>query len=548
MKYKFHTCIKAVVESQGKEVIKTNLLANILADYGAYEDYPTTKVVLKELLSQGIGEKIYEVLCSNSQVSKDFDKLKTEFQKKTNFKTDIVTYVFDSFLFAFSEINAIEEPYSQGFDPYVSESDSILEKLPKMLEALKKEYVDLLDSLLVKPSNLIWDAPAYYTASGENKLFLVEGKIAVISNQLGISNSSNWCKSQKAQKLNIYLTRKRNAAKELLDSKKKEYSVFIKKAFKSPTIGDSGQNLCFDNKEISTIYSLEKEIIGLYKEQSELYDNWCHTQKNALIAKALDTEKNMYISVIKNALILPSSKIISRSAYFKPERLVEIEAREKLIIGMYNEMGETYNEWCENEKKKVLAPYTVSKGKQIRQVCLKILLPLSVIGGTGSQYISYKMSSDSIEKYNQVISNGDNYLSAGNYGKAISSFMSAGNNYDGSYNSISYKNEAIDKAEEAFKDLQDKVESQIINGKYKNVLEEINSIPEEFLEQNPDSKAWIDKTKAELINAVDKEVDNIADIIANNNGKLGVEGKKLIDDLLFVSPDNYWLRLLKNKK
>jgi len=548
MSNKFHICIKNVVESQGKEVIKTTLLANILADYGAYEEYPTTKIVLKELLNQGIGLEIYNILSANYQVSKEFDKLKNDFQKKTNFKTDIVSYIFNSFLFAFDKIRSIEEPYSQGFDPYASDSDGILEKLPKMLESLKKEYNELLDSLLVKPSNLIWDAPAYYTVSGENKLFLIEGKIAVIANQLGITNLGNWCKSQKAQKLNIYLTRKRNAAKELLDSKKNDYIHFIKKAFRSPAIGDTGQNLCFDENEISKMMSLEKEIVGLFKEQGLTYDNWCQAQKSALITKALDTEKNTYISIIKNALVIPSSKIISKSAYFKPERLVEIEAREKLIVGMYNEKGEAYNGWCEKEKEKILAPYSVSKSKQIRQACLKILLPLSIIGGTGSQYVSYNMSSDSIDKYNQIISNGDTQLSAGNYGKAISCFLSAGDGYNASYNTSSYKNDAISKAENAFEELQNKVETQISNKQYKIVLDEINSIPAEFVEITPKSKEWIDKTKVELVDAVDKEVTNLAEFIANNNGKLGPEGKKLIDDLLSVSPDNYWLRLLKNKE
>lgn len=548
MIYKFHTCFKSVVEGHGKEVIKSSLLANILADYGAYEEYPTTKIVLKELLGQGIGTRIYDLISSNTNhLSKDIETLKSDFQKKTNFKQDIVSYVFNSFLYAFDKIKSLEEPYSQGFDPYASDSDGILEKLPKMLESLKKEYTDSLDSLLVKPSNIVWDAPAYYSASSENKLFLIEGKILVIANQLGIANIKNWCKTQKAQKLNIYLTRKKNAAKELLDSKKNEYLHFIKKAFKSPSVGDSGKNICFDSNEIATIEKFEKEIFNLYKEQGATYDNWCQTQKSILISKALDTEKNTYLSVIKNALVIPSSKIISKSAYFKPERRAEIEAREKLIIGMYNEKGDSYNNWCENEKDKLLSPYLVSKAKQIRQICLKILLPLSIIGGTGTQYASYSMSADSIAKFDQAISNGDRLLSSGDYGKAINCYLSAGNEYDGSYNSSSYKSDALSKADDTFNNLREVVETQIADKKYKIVFDELNSIPKEYLANNVAGNEWVEKTKVELKDAVDNEIDNIADFISNNNGKLGTEGKKRIEELLTISPDNYWLRLLKNK-
>lgn len=548
MNNKLHTGIKSIVESQGKDVIKTVLLANILADYGAYNQYPTTKVVLKELLNQGYGQKIYDILCKSTlHVQEDFLVLKSEFQKKTNFKHDILNYVFDSFLFAFNLISKIEEPYSQGFDPYASESDDILQKLPTMLEKLKKEYSEAIDKLLTKPANLIWDAPAYYTAEAENKLFLIEGKIQVISNQLGTSNL-NWCKSLKAQKLNTYRTRKINAAKELLESKKVDYTYYIKKAFKSPTIGYSGKSLCFDEKELENIKKAEDTIIGLYREQGIQYDYWCHTQKGVLIETALSNEKKTYLSILKNSLFIPSSKFISRSAYFNPARLNEIHSHEVLIEGMYNEKGEPYNNWCEKEKDNILAPYVVSKSKQIRQAVLKVLLPLAIAGGTGTQYISYSSSSASIELYDQTIQRAEQLASQNNYGKAIAAFLSAEANYNGSYKSESYKNEAHVLANKTFETLKSSVESKIANKKYKQVLDELDSIPSEFIQNNSNAKTWIERTKEELKIKVDKDINDLPTLISKNGGNLGQDGKQLLDELISVSPDNYWLRFLKNKK
>ena len=37
-------------------------------------------------------------------------------------------------------------------------------------------------------------------------------------------------------------------------------------------------------------------------------------------------------------------------------------------------------------------------------------------------------------------------------------------------------------------------------------------------------------------------------MIASNGGKMTEDGKKYLDQLLAVSPDNYWLNLIKAKE
>ena len=49
-------------------------------------------------------------------------------------------------------------------------------------------------------------------------------------------------------------------------------------------------------------------------------------------------------------------------------------------------------------------------------------------------------------------------------------------------------------------------------------------------------------------NTVAEEVDQLADLISNNGGHLTEDGKKYLDQLLAVSPDNYWLNLIKTKE
>ena len=58
----------------------------------------------------------------------------------------------------------------------------------------------------------------------------------------------------------------------------------------------------------------------------------------------------------------------------------------------------------------------------------------------------------------------------------------------------------------------------------------------------------IEKNKIDLQNTVSEEVDQLAEIISFNGGHLTEDGKKYLDQLLAVSPDNYWLNLIKTKE
>ena len=58
----------------------------------------------------------------------------------------------------------------------------------------------------------------------------------------------------------------------------------------------------------------------------------------------------------------------------------------------------------------------------------------------------------------------------------------------------------------------------------------------------------IEKNKIDLQNTVAEEVDQLAEIISFNGGHLTEDGKKYLDQLLAVSPDNYWLNLIKTKE
>ena len=547
MKYKLHTGIKAVIDSNGNEVLNTMLLSNILADYGAFEDYPTTKVVLRDILAKGYGKKICDGIKYNASTKNVIENIKKEFKKKTNYKKDIVDYVFDSIAFALGVSENVSEPFSSGFDPYASESDGILDRLQDMLAELKRDYTESLNKLLVKPNDLVWDAPAYYTADAENKLYLIEGKILIITKQLGLYYDG-WCKKQKSAKLTVYSSRKQGAVKELLDAKKAEYKSTITKAFTAPSSVGTGKSICFDNSKLEAIKSLEDIIASLYKEKGENYDKWCEDQKSILISSTLNKNKKDYLELLKKALTIPHSKIISKSAYFTSTYTKDIEDKEHLIVALYNEMGSKYDNWCENEKEALLKPHLVSKAKQIRQGILKIALPLVIVGSGTSQYISYNSSTEEIARYETAISQADAYMSQGNYGQAIEKYIEAGNNYNGSYNPSSYQAESRDKADACFENMKTAVEQQLSNKKYKLVRDELKSLSGDYVSSDAQKSEWVNKEQSQLKETVDKELETVINKIASNNGHLDADGRKFLDELMYVSPDNYWFKVIKSKE
>ena len=476
-KYQLHTGLKVIIQTNGTESLRTIQLANILADYSAYEDYPATKIILKDVLTSGCGQRIYDAFNKSEKNSlAEIEKIRQDYSKNTKYKKDVVNYVFDSICYGLGLKTSVKEPSSNSFDPYINESDDILDKLPEMLAELKKEYEDALKSLLVKPKDIIWDVAAYYPASAENQLYQIEGKIHVISRQLGIKDN-NWCKNMKEMTLSSHRKKKLNSVREVLDSKKTEFT-----------------------------------------------------------------------NLLNTALVKPSSSYISKSGHYAVDRLSDIEKLESEIIRLYVEMEIKYDGWCDKEKSRILSPYVVSDSDRFRQMLLKIAMPAVMFCGVAYYGGTYATSTDDINAYEQRMETAESYFANGDYGKAIAGFMQASNHYDGSFRTSSYKDGAMSHADACFEGMQYKVASLSEAKQYEQVLSLMKSIPTEYLSANQDKSDWIEKTKIDLQNTVAEDIDQLADKIAYNGGMLTEDDKVYLNQLLAVSPDNYWLNLIKAKE
>lgn len=75
---------------------------------------------------------------------------------------------------------------------------------------------------------------------------------------------------------------------------------------------------------------------------------------------------------------------------------------------------------------------------------------------------------------------------------------------------------------------------------------------EQTMDLNKSEKREIDQKLNQVISKIDTMVDNGRNSlllnISSNGGKLNEEGKNLLEQLLKMNPDDYWLNFMKEKE
>lgn len=212
----------------------TNVVAKErLADLGAYASHPTMLTVFRWLLKAGYGREVLAAThADKSSAIRRCAALSREATAKSGFKADLVAYAFDCLLYALGCRESVNEPFSRGYDPY-SHDDDILSGLDGRLAALKKQYLDLLDLLPTLPTDLLHDAPGYYTAEALTTLYAVEAKIAAVEQQLS-HTASGWCGQQLTARLDAMREEKSRAVGEVVGELKSQYTTLLEDLITTP--------------------------------------------------------------------------------------------------------------------------------------------------------------------------------------------------------------------------------------------------------------------------------------------------------------------------
>lgn len=474
---KLQDAIKTLVKQFGDSIVSEVRLANLLADYNAYGDYPAMQQVFRDGLKAGYGKKLLDAYMSNPKDAVDKSEIFVkEFSKKSNFKEDLISYGFDCILFGLGCLLSVNEPLSKGYDPYSNVNGNILDNLADQLSSYQKQYMDLLDRLITKPKDILRDAAGYYSTEARNKLYTIEAKIFAIQQQLG-KFDLEWCEKQRESKL------------------------------------------------------------AYYKKQ-----------KSDAVNTQLDTLKNKYQNILTSSIIIPRKLFVKRSGYYTEDTLKELSVIEADIIQAYYNKGEQYDDWCKKVMAKQLAKHKVDSSSVALQLFGKIGIPAALFFGASGTGISYMTSSDSIEQFEAKIQQGEQIASQGNYGKALQLFSEAKNGYNASFLPSHYQS----IAEEHINANVDKVveECTSLMGQKKLVAASalLKSLPQKVVAEN---NVNIEKVKTAQ-NLLDTEIadglENLITNISQNKGHLDAESQKLLDELLTINSNDYWLNFIKNRE
>ena len=301
---KLNIAIQTILKQYGVDFMATVKLANVLLDYRAFEEYPSTKPILRDVLNKGYGQKILDIYKANpTNIHNELLPIIDEYCTDNSYKKDHIIYVFDCLLFALGCLDSINEPFSNTFNPYATKGD-ILDTLAEQYDLLKKQYVDLLDKLVIKPNDIIKDAAGYYSTESLTQLYAVEAKILVLHQQLG-KNEVEWCKTQLRDKILFYYQEKETAVKQKLQEDKDKYLSRLKSALIIPKKLGLHFSAYFDSDKSQEIQDLSANIKSYYDELGLPYDDWCENQKNDLLSSHHVGALNVLIQIaLKHVLPL----------------------------------------------------------------------------------------------------------------------------------------------------------------------------------------------------------------------------------------------------
>ncbi|MEE3415049.1 MAG: hypothetical protein VZR53_06730 [Prevotella sp.] len=714
---KLYEAVKQVITQFGEQTVVESRLVNLLSDFLAFEDYPAVQHILKEFVAGGYSQQLLD--CCLNKLGNDYllciDKIETDFVQNKRFKKDLSSYAIECLLYGLGKVDKVNEPFSNGYNPFANESSDILDTLNQQLADLKKQYIDYLDRLAILPKDPITEPAGYYSANSLNVLYGIELKIRVIASDLGL-NEPSWGLTQRKQKIAEFEKIKADAVNKAIDKKKKEYEAqidslvaqyskyvkdnedvplndgsstlhfvgdeiiklykelnidyssdnywnikeddftqkklkvreqvaekrkkeyidsfdsivrdyrdYIKKQKQIPqndgfsklkTVGEKLFSLYtklglalpdnfFDDyqkkfieekekaiepliKDLENTYSEEiKDVISQYKSAlfannavPEQYgqDKLVHiekrirtvyekaginypqiefirksldsleVQKKTLIAQLVEKLKKQYLHVLQEGITIPSNFYFKRSGYYNKKTTALLDQHASTIKQLCDAANIKEDGFCEREKENLLAQHEVDSKTMRNQIIWKLVVPVIIASFITFYGLNYASSTGEIAEFDKNMSTASSLLGNGDITGAMNSYMIARDSYDGSYRPTSYRGEAGEKIEETFKILTQKCNDLIEQRDLIGAKKLVESIPPKLIEENADIASGIATINQDIVNTASHGVEELITNIASNGGKLDESGKTYLDQLLQLTPNNYWLNFVKNKE
>jgi hypothetical protein len=271
-------------------------------------------------------------------------------------------------------------------------------------------------------------------------------------------------------------------------------------------------------------------------------------QKKTLIAQLVEKLKKQYLHVLQEGITIPSNFYFKRSGYYNKKTTALLDQHASTIKQLCDAANIKEDGFCEREKENLLAQHEVDSKTMRNQIIWKLVVPVIIASFITFHGLNYASSTGEIAEFDKNMSTASSLLGNGDITGAMNSYMIARDSYDGSYRPTSYRGEAGEKIEETFKILTQKCNDLIEQRDLIGAKKLVESIPPKLIEENADIASGIATINQDIVNTASHGVEELITNIASNGGKLDESGKTYLDQLLQLTPNNYWLNFVKNKE
>lgn len=430
-------------------------------------------------------------------------------------------------------------------DEYVSVRKGELSSWKSKYEAALKKAKPKLSPITQKPLDVDDDT--------NTELSRIEKEIRVIYQDTH-QTYDDWCGKAKEKRIDGFLADYHKKCESQLQLKKGTYSTLLKNA--KPNTTGFVRPTGIDSETKEELSKLEQEIVRLHGELGLKYDNWCKSQEYQRVQElitdfinhckeSLHSLKADYVLCLEAALIKKKG-IISRSAVYDQDSLEALKSKKQQIKELCSEVGERYDNFCENKRDEIFNKYQVSPQKQRKQILYRIVIPAIIALFPISWAVQYAMFKGDIDKFDNQMTQAHGLLDQGDNRSALLAYDEAGDSYDHAF--LGKKGEANEAIDGLVTTICNEANSLIDQNKFTAAKAKLNEIPSSIFTDREELKSKVNSVNEKMTQAIASVRDKLIANISKNGGKLDGEGKKLLDEALLASPDDYWLKFIKSKE
>lgn len=136
-----YTALNHIVKQNGVSILFEGRLINMLTDYNAFEEYPASKNILREIIDSKYSQQLYNCMLWNMQA----EKLASEFVTKTGFQKPLSNYVFQCIAYSLGWVKTVALPVDSQNE--TTKSPSV--KFSNMVPYKQRSYLRSLVSIKI---------------------------------------------------------------------------------------------------------------------------------------------------------------------------------------------------------------------------------------------------------------------------------------------------------------------------------------------------------------------------------------------------------------